>query len=138
MCAGQHRLSVLMMCRCGKPYRLGMRALPVHHPRRISGLYLAGEAFLVGGSKVLRSSEHDDVTLIGVGVTLHECLRAAEILRAEGWAAANDVTRRPGTDRPERLMPGRARGSCHKELERGMAGSGLGLAEVADALLSGT
>jgi hypothetical protein len=102
------------------------------------GLYPAGDAFLVGGSKVLRSSEHDDVTLIGVGVTLHECLRAAEILRAEGWAAANDVTRGPGTDRPERLMPGRARGSCHKELERGMAGSGPGLAEAADALLSGT
>jgi transketolase len=51
------------------------------------GLYPAGEAFPVGGSKVLRSGAHDDVTLIGAGVTLHECLRAAEILRAEGIGA---------------------------------------------------
>jgi transketolase len=51
------------------------------------GLYPAGEAFPVGGSKVLRSGAHDDVTLIGAGVTLHECLRAAEILGAEGIGA---------------------------------------------------
>ncbi len=51
------------------------------------GLYPAGEAFPIGGSKVLRSGAHDDVTLIGAGVTLHECLRAAEILRAEGIGA---------------------------------------------------
>jgi transketolase len=51
------------------------------------GLYPAGEAFPVGGSKVLRSGEHDEVTLIGAGVTLHECLRAADILDAEGIGA---------------------------------------------------
>jgi transketolase len=48
------------------------------------GLYPAGESFPVGGSKVLRASEHDDVTLAGAGVTLHECLRAAEILAGDG------------------------------------------------------
>jgi transketolase len=48
------------------------------------GLYPAGEAFPVGGSKVLRSGERDDVTLIGAGVTLHECLRAADTLADEG------------------------------------------------------
>jgi transketolase len=47
------------------------------------GLYPAGEAFPVGGSKVLRTGEHDEVTLIGAGITLHECLRA-DILDAEG------------------------------------------------------
>jgi len=51
------------------------------------GLYPAGETFAVGGSKVLRSSDHDGVTLIGAGVTLHECLRAAQALAAEGIAA---------------------------------------------------
>jgi transketolase len=51
------------------------------------GLYPAGEEFAVGGSKVLRSSGADDVTLIGAGVTLHECLRAADILAGEGIAA---------------------------------------------------
>jgi transketolase len=36
---------------------------------------------------VLRSSDHDEVTLIGAGVTLHECLHAAEALATEGIAA---------------------------------------------------
>jgi transketolase len=51
------------------------------------GLYPAGESFPIGGSKVLRFSDDDDVTLIGAGVTLHECLRAAEILATEGITA---------------------------------------------------
>jgi len=48
------------------------------------GLYPAGEAFPVGGSKVLRSGLEDAVTLVGAGVTLHECLRAADRLAGEG------------------------------------------------------
>jgi transketolase len=51
------------------------------------GLYPNGETFPIGGSKVLRSSDQDQVTLVGAGVTLHECLRAAEILAAEGISA---------------------------------------------------
>jgi transketolase len=43
-------------------------------------LYPDGEPFPIGGSKVLRSSGHDQVTLIGAGVTLHACLRAADLL----------------------------------------------------------
>ena len=50
-------------------------------------IYEAGEAFVIGGSKVLGSSEHDDVTLVGAGVTLHACLKAAELLEAEGIQA---------------------------------------------------
>jgi len=50
-------------------------------------LYDAGESFPVGGSKVLRSSEQDQVTLVGAGVTLHECLAAAEQLKQEGISA---------------------------------------------------
>ncbi|HEV2452463.1 MAG TPA: transketolase, partial [Streptosporangiaceae bacterium] len=51
------------------------------------GLYPAGETFPVGGCKVLRSSDHDDVTLIGAGITLHECLQAADSLASDGIAA---------------------------------------------------
>ena len=51
------------------------------------GLYADGEAFPVGGSKTLRSESTDRVTLIGAGVTLHECLRAADLLAADGIAA---------------------------------------------------
>ncbi len=50
-------------------------------------LYGAHEDFPLGGSKTLRSSEADEVTLVGAGVTLHACLRAAEQLQKEGIAA---------------------------------------------------
>ena len=47
-------------------------------------LYDNDESFPVGGSKQLRGSPNDDVTLIGAGVTVHNCLAAAEQLTAEG------------------------------------------------------
>jgi transketolase len=47
-------------------------------------LYGSDEAFVVGGSKVLRSSVRDDVTLVGAGVTLHSCLEAADRLANNG------------------------------------------------------
>ena len=47
-------------------------------------LYDDGESFPAGGSKVLRSGPSDAVTLIGAGVTLHECLRAADELALDG------------------------------------------------------
>jgi transketolase len=50
-------------------------------------LYKADEAFPVGGSKTLVATDHDDVTLVGAGVTLHECLAAHDILGAEGITA---------------------------------------------------
>jgi transketolase len=50
-------------------------------------LYPDGEAFPVGGSKLLRSGDHDDVTLIGAGVTLHACLHAADLLLRQGLQA---------------------------------------------------
>ncbi|HEY3085388.1 MAG TPA: transketolase [Candidatus Dormibacteraeota bacterium] len=46
-------------------------------------LYGANEVFKVGGSKVLRQSPKDKVTLIGAGVTLHNCLAAADTLAAK-------------------------------------------------------
>jgi transketolase len=50
-------------------------------------LYENGESFPVGGSKVLRSADDDQVTLIGAGVTLHACLAAADQLGDEGIRA---------------------------------------------------
>ncbi len=43
-------------------------------------LYGASESFRIGGSKVVRQSPKDRVTLIGAGVTLHNCLAAADTL----------------------------------------------------------
>jgi transketolase len=50
-------------------------------------LYDATATFPVGGSKVLRFADDDQVTLIGAGVTLHACLAAADQLRDEGISA---------------------------------------------------
>jgi transketolase len=50
-------------------------------------LYDSEETFPVGGSKVLRSSPDDAVTLIGAGVTLHACLAAADQLAVDGLRA---------------------------------------------------
>jgi transketolase len=50
-------------------------------------IYEAGEDFPVGGSKVVRSSDEDEVTLIGAGITLHEALKAANMLAEEGVSA---------------------------------------------------
>ena len=50
-------------------------------------IYRPGEAFPVGGSKVHRAGPDDQVALIGAGVTLHECLAAADELAGSGVAA---------------------------------------------------
>jgi transketolase len=48
-------------------------------------LYRAGEEFPIGGSKTLRAG--NQVTLVGAGVTLHACLRAADLLAGDHIAA---------------------------------------------------
>jgi transketolase len=50
-------------------------------------IYGPGEEFPVGGSKIVRSSDDDDVTIIAAGITLHEALKAAESLAGEGISA---------------------------------------------------
>ncbi|SVD45829.1 uncharacterized protein METZ01_LOCUS398683, partial [marine metagenome] len=50
-------------------------------------LYNSDEEFLVGGSRVVRSSSQDDVTVVGAGITLHESLEAADQLEADGVIA---------------------------------------------------
>lgn len=50
-------------------------------------IYGADEEFRVGGSRVIRSSDEDAVTLVGSGVTVHEALKAADALEEDGIAA---------------------------------------------------
>ena len=50
-------------------------------------LYGPGERFEIGGSRVVRSSATDAVTIVGAGITLHEALKAADELAAEGMSA---------------------------------------------------
>lgn len=49
-------------------------------------IYPNDEQFPIPGFKVLRQSEKDDAVVIGGGVTLHEALKAAELLRQKGIA----------------------------------------------------
>ncbi len=47
-------------------------------------LYGPDEEFTIGGARVVRESDDDQVTLVGAGVTLHEALAAADTLAADG------------------------------------------------------
>src|ERR1700686_1005353 len=46
-------------------------------------IYGPSESCRVGGSKVVRQTPKDRITLIGAGVTLHNCLAAADALAAK-------------------------------------------------------
>jgi transketolase len=50
-------------------------------------LYDPDEEFEIGGSRVLRLSDDDEVALVAAGITVHEALRAADILAEDGIAA---------------------------------------------------
>lgn len=47
-------------------------------------LYNADEKFHIGGSRVVRQSDSDKVTVIAAGITLHEALKAADTLQGQG------------------------------------------------------
>jgi transketolase len=47
-------------------------------------IYGPDEEFEVGGSRVVRQSDDDQLTIVGAGITLAEALTAAETLAAEG------------------------------------------------------
>lgn len=47
-------------------------------------IYGNDEEFYIGGSKVLRRSKYDEITVVAGGITLHEALKAYEKLKAEG------------------------------------------------------
>jgi transketolase len=70
----------LVMAMADRPGVVYLRATRGAYPV----LYDSGETFPIGGSKVLRSSPEDQITLVGAGVTLHSCLAAGDLLEAEG------------------------------------------------------
>jgi transketolase len=74
------KLVAAMADREGISYLRTLRpALPV--------LYGPDDEFDIGGSRVLRSGDEDDVALIGAGITVHEALKAADRLADEGISA---------------------------------------------------
>ena len=100
------------------------------------GLYPAAEQFPVGGSKLVRSGESDQVTLAGAGVTLHEALAAAETLHGEGIAArVIDLYSVKPVDTETLVAAAEATGGRIVVAEDHHPEGGLGSA-VADALLA--
>jgi transketolase len=47
-------------------------------------IYGSSEQFPVGGSKVVRQSNRDEVTVVAAGITLHESLKAYDQLKGQG------------------------------------------------------
>jgi len=80
-CANQTaKLIAAMVDRPGVSYlRTTRAATPV--------LYPADEQFTIGGSRVVRRSGRDEVTLVAAGITLHETLAAADELATQGLSA---------------------------------------------------
>ncbi len=97
-------------------------------------LYEAGEEFPLGGSKVHGATGDDAVTLIGAGVTVHECLASAAQLAGEGIAArVIDLYSIKPIDQDTLLAACRATGGRIITVEDHYPEGGLGSA-VADAL----
>ncbi|MER6912777.1 transketolase [Streptomyces sp. NPDC000594] len=84
-----HGSTVLYPCDANQTARLvpKMARLPgIGYLRTSRGatpvLYGPDEDFPVGGSRVLRASAADRITLVAAGITVHEALRAADLLAA--------------------------------------------------------
>ncbi len=74
------RLMALMADRGGINYiRTTRQATPV--------IYAPDEEFRIGGSRVLRASDGDQLTIVGAGITVGEALKAADSLAEDGIAA---------------------------------------------------
>ena len=50
-------------------------------------IYPEDRDFPIGGSKTLAATDHDAVTLVGAGITVHTCLAAHDALGSEGISA---------------------------------------------------
>ncbi len=90
-------------------------------------LYSVSETFPVGGSKVLRQSAKDVATVIGAGVTLHEALKAHDLLAKDGIAIrVIDAYSVQPIDRAGLIAAGKATGGRLIVVEDHYAQGGLG------------
>lgn len=90
-------------------------------------LYSTTEQFPAGGSKVLRQSDTDVVTVVGAGVTLFEALKAYDLLAKEGIAIrVVDAYSIQPIDRAGLIAAGKASGGWILTVEDHYAQGGLG------------
>jgi len=120
-----HRLVELMAAHTGPVYlRTGRPKAPI--------LYTNDETFTIGGSKVLRQSAADRLTIVAAGVTLFEALKAYDQLKTQDIAVrVIDLYSIVPIDRTGLLAHGRATQGSMLTVEDHYAHGGLG-----DAVLS--
>ncbi|MFJ8357956.1 transketolase [Streptomyces sp. NPDC093984] len=99
-------------------------------------IYGPTEEFPIGGSKVLRASHEDRLTIVAAGVTVHEALKAADALAGQGIRVrVIDLYSVKPVDR-ETLREAADRTGCLLTVEDHREEGGLGDA-VLDAFLDG-
>jgi transketolase len=97
-------------------------------------IYGPDETFVAGGSKVLRQSQSDHVTVIAAGVTVFEALKAHDLLARDGIAIrVIDAYSVQPIDRDGLIAAGSATGGRMLTVEDHYANGGLGDA-VAEAV----
>ena len=90
-------------------------------------IYGVSETFAAGGSKTIRETANDAVTVVAAGVTLFEALKAHDALAAEGIAIrVVDAYCVQPIDRPSLVAAGRATGGRIITVEDHYATGGLG------------
>jgi len=124
-----HRLVELAAAHRGPVYiRTGRPKSPI--------LYGNDEPFTIGGSKIVRQSPADQLTIVAAGITLFEALKAYDELKARGTLARIiDLYSVAPIDRNTLIQSGKATGGRVLTVEDHYAHGGLGdavLAAVAD------
>jgi transketolase len=89
--------------------------------------YSVADTFPIGGSKVLRKSDNDIVTIVAAGVTVFEALKAHEILATDGiHVRVIDAYSVQPIDRDGMVAAGKATGGRMMTVEDHYAQGGLG------------
>ena len=90
-------------------------------------IYDAAESFVAGGSKTLRQSANDRITVVGAGITLFEALKAHDILKNDGIAIrVIDAYSIQPIDRDGLIAAGKATGGWLMTVEDHSPHGGLG------------
>jgi transketolase len=141
MCRAQPNITVLYPSDAVSADRLVALAAYHHGPVYIRTsrpktpvIYGNDEPFVVGGSKVLRQSGADAITIVAAGVTVFEALKAHDELKAAGTAVrVIDLYSVQPVDRNGLIAAGRATGGRFLTVEDHYAAGGIGDA-VAEAV----
>jgi transketolase len=134
MCRAQPNITVLYPSDAVSADRLVALAAYHHGPVYIRTsrpktpvIYGNDEPFVVGGSKVLRQTGTDAVTIVAAGVTLFEALKAHDELKASGTAVrVIDLYSLQPIDRGGLIAAGRATGGRFLTVEDHYAAGGIG------------